>query len=432
MKVLIIAFFFAPSNSIGAVRMDSLAGYLASRGADVRVVAGGPAGLTIQDRGTAAGILVRHVPARGLTTRLASRMRARRQQGSGRVPGAASAPPDPTSHSSGRSLASSVGRSILYFPDSSLPWARAAYGAGIGATRSWRPDVILVSGPPFSSFLTASRLSRRLGVPWIADYRDLWSNSTYYGFDRARQIIDTGLERLLLRHVAAVVTVSEPLRADLAALHDRRSAVVLNGHEVADECDPWPGRLDGVLNLVYSGQLYAGKRDPGPVFRAIAMLGLDGKGIRIHYAGPDGAAAAASARREGCADNLVDHGEILRREALGLQRRADVLLLLMWNNTGEAGVYSGKLFEYLFARRPILMLGWPHGVAAELIRSRNAGLVLNDPSAIAAQLRTWIAQQAGPGGIPPLPASVHQGLTREEQNRRYAELIQGVVASRSR
>jgi hypothetical protein len=104
----------------------------------------------------------------------------------------------------------------------------------------------------------------------------------------------------------------------------------------------------------------------------------------------------------------------------------------MWNNAGEAGVYSGKLFEYLFARRPILMLGWPHGVAAELIRSRNAGLVLNDPGAIAAQLRMWVAQQAGPGGIPPLPESVHRGLTREEQNSRYAEIIQGVVATGSR
>jgi hypothetical protein len=432
MKVLVIAFFFAPSNSIGAVRMDSLAAYLVSRGADVRVIAGGPAGLTVQDVGPDAAVLVRHVPGQGLTTRLASRMRARRRQDSARVPAAGSAPPAATRHSLGRNLVSSVGRSILYFPDSSLPWARAAYGAGIGATRSWRPDVILVSGPPFSSFLTASRLSRRLGVPWIADYRDLWSNSTYYGFHRARQLVDTGLERLLLRGVAAVVTVSEPLRAELSALHHRRSAVVLNGHEVADECDRLPGRLPGVLNLVYSGQLYAGKRDPGPVFRAIAMLGVDGEGIRVHYAGPDGAAAAASARREGCADNLVDHGEILRREALGLQRRADVLLLLMWNNAGEAGVYSGKLFEYLFARRPILMLGWPHGVAAELIRSRNAGLVLNDPGAIAAQLRMWVAQQAGPGGIPPLPESVHRGLTREEQNSRYAEIIQGVVATGSR
>ena len=124
---------------------------------------------------------------------------------------------------------------------------------------------------------------------------------------------------------------------------------------------------------------------------------------------------------------MVNHGQIERTEALRLQRRADVLLLLLWNDVGEAGVYSGKLFEYLFARRPILMLGWPHGVAAQLIESRGAGVVLNDPAAIADQLRTWLAEAASSGGIRPLPNSVTTGLTRDEQNSKFARIIERSV-----
>jgi hypothetical protein len=43
----------------------------------------------------------------------------------------------------------------------------------------------------------------------------------------------------------------------------------------------------------------------------------------------------------------------------------DVLLLLLWNDPRERGVYTGKLFEYLGARRPILGIGPADNVAAD-------------------------------------------------------------------
>jgi len=50
--------------------------------------------------------------------------------------------------------------------------------------------------------------------------------------------------------------------------------------------------------------------------------------------------------------------------------------------------------------------------------------VLNDPVAIAHQLRTWLAADASTGGISPLPSSVTDGLTRDEQNRRFERVIE--------
>jgi hypothetical protein len=308
-----------------------------------------------------------------------------------------------------------------------MPWARRAFVAGAAATRDWRPDAIVASGPPFSSFISASRLSRRLKVPWVADYRDLWTNSTYYPYPASRRVVDRFIELRTLRGVTAVVTTSEPFAEELGHLHGQHADVVLNGHQPASERWDVQKRLPGQLNLLYAGQLYPGKRDPRPLFEAIALLGADGTGIRVHFAGAHGLEAARSAQMASCTHNLVDHGQIDRAEALHLQHRADVLLLLMWNDVGEAGVYPGKLFEYIFARRPILMLGWPRGVAAELIRSRGAGVVLNDPEAIADQLTTWLAEVASPGGVRPLPESVTYGLTRDEQNSRFARIIESAA-----
>lgn len=425
MRVLVLTYHYAPSSEIGAARPTSLARYLTSHGDEVRVIAGGSSEASPEQVSKHDGVTVQRIQDHcGLFTRAFARLRGHPSMTSSAVQ---ALPTSQASHERVLQLISLAGRSILHVPDPSLQWARKAFGTGVEATRNWHPDVIVVSGPPFSSFIAASRLSRRLKVPWVADYRDLWSTSTYYPYPAPRRALDRLIERVTLRGVASLVTVSEPLADDLGRLHNRRVDLVLNGHQPGCEGVDEQERLPGRLNLLHTGPFNKGKRDPQPLFDAIALLGAEGDGIRVHFAGPQNVVAERSAHLAGCPQTVVNHGQVERADSLRLQHRADVLLLLMWNDVGEAGIYSGKLFEYLFARRPILMLGWPHGVAAQLIESRGAGVVLNDPAAIADQLRTWLAEAASSGGIRPLPNSVTTGLTRDEQNSKFARIIERSV-----
>jgi hypothetical protein len=112
-----------------------------------------------------------------------------------------------------------------------------------------------------------------------------------------------------------------------------------------------------------------------------------------------------------------------------VQTTADVLVLVMWNDPQDAGTVPGKFFDYLRARRPILMIGHPSGVVADLIRTRRAGVVLSDPHAIADRLRTWLAEKDRLGRIPDLPASSLDGLYREDQLERYLTLLAEVAAT---
>ncbi len=66
-------------------------------------------------------------------------------------------------------------------------------------------------------------------------------------------------------------------------------------------------------------------------------------------------------------------------ESLRIQRNADVLLLLQWNNPREQGNVPAKVFEYLASMRPILGIGYEQGVPAGLIRERGAGLYSSRP-----------------------------------------------------
>jgi hypothetical protein len=73
------------------------------------------------------------------------------------------------------------------------------------------------------------------------------------------------------------------------------------------------------------------------------------------------------------------------------------------------------LFEYLGSGRPILMTGYPDGVAARLIRERCVGTVANTASELAVALSGWIEQKRSTGSVPGTPPDAVAGLTRGEQ-----------------
>jgi hypothetical protein len=88
---------------------------------------------------------------------------------------------------------------------------------------------------------------------------------------------------------------------------------------------------------------------------------------------------------------------------------------MQWSDPREQGNVPGKLFEYLGARRPILLIGLEGGVPDSLIRERNAGHLARDPEQVRALLASWIEQKQRPGGIPLLPPEVTAGLLRDAQ-----------------
>jgi hypothetical protein len=119
-------------------------------------------------------------------------------------------------------------------------------------------------------------------------------------------------------------------------------------------------------------------------------------------------------------------------ESVRLQKSSDVLLFLIWDEPGRCGIYSGKIFEYLGARRPILALGPDNDVGRDLITGRKAGVVLEDPGAVAGALRGWWEEKRRTGRVAPTPASAARGLTRMDQARLLAATLRDAARGRAR
>lgn len=421
MRILFISFFFPPYNEMSAVRTGKTAKYLLEFGHDVRVISARDQSL----RSTSLPLEI--PPERVIYTAWPNPRRLVE-----RIYGRSSPPPwrgtqAPAFRASQRgrlvgALQQFV-RSVLYFPDAQVGWYPFARRAAARVMADWKPDLIFASASPATCLLIAASLSARYRVPWVGELRDPWTDYYYVSYPQWRRQIESRLERRVLKSAAGLVTVSAPLARALESRHHRPTIVVMNGFDPND----YPQSVerapdDGVLRLVYTGMIYSGRQLPDPLFQALGQLGAAAGRVRVSFYGSDPHLVGECARRYGVEELVQVHDAVPRAQAARAQKQADVLLHLLWNDPSQTGVYSGKLFEYIGARRPILAVGPTNNVAADLIRERGAGVALDDPDRIVAQLLQWIALKEH-GSIPDVDPAASAGLQREEQTRRLEAFL---------
>lgn len=217
---------------------------------------------------------------------------------------------------------------------------------------------------------------------WTADFRDLHVDPV------APEVIwprfQRSINRLILRRSQLVTTVSEGLATALR--RDARSIWVMPNAIARERLtlkSPPPQGL--FFDIVYTGNLYAGRRDPSTLFGALRSLidaeAIDATHLRLRYAGNDGAAWYTLAATHGLADCVDDLGMVPHTAAMKLQQSASLNLLLSWSSPQSTGVLTGKLYEYLAARRPILLLlkGTRDAEFEALFARTQAGLVAYSP-----------------------------------------------------
>jgi glycosyltransferase involved in cell wall biosynthesis len=433
MKILIVSFWFPPSNRIGAIRVGKLARYLDLRGHQTRVLTTD----IIEDRSLPLEIPREHVYAeyRRRVDWLDPVARLFRRQPA-------------TGTSASREIlevgAQSSGRSawdwlqlqyygLIHIPDERAEWIKIAVPAGRRLIEEWRPDIIFASGPPFTGLFVAGRLGRAFNIPWVADFRDLWVDNPYYGDSepRWRRPVDIMLERLIVGNAAALVTVSPNWAQQLSRRHRKAAEVVYNGYAKEDFPEPSVREDQGdLLTIRYTGSIYPGFRDPSPVFAAIGLLEDPFRNrVMVEFFGRSAETVLALAAQHRVRDRVAAWSPVPYRCALELQMEADILLLLQWGNKRDEGNLPGKIFEYLHARRPILLVGYDQGIAASLIRERSAGLVSSTPERIRDQLQAWLEDKRA-GRLKRLDPSVSRGLSRDDQFLKLEHLFAKIVNER--
>lgn len=416
MRILLVCPYFPPENTIAAVRISKFAEYWAGAGHDVKVLSREAiyAGIAVPEHSM---LRVIRVP-----DPLAGASRASARMATGQMPESARA-------AFSKRVKSAVKK--LAWPDVFGLWAARAATASLG--RDWHPDVVVASVGPFSTLLVAARMSRRHRAQLVVDYRDLLASSPYFTHGRVRRATDLWVERRITEGASLLSAVSQPMVEELQSHSKAPVVLVTNGFEPSDFAGLEYLPNDSVLRIAYCGMIYPGKRDPAALFRAVKLVreaDPDAE-IKIDFYGRNVSDALDAARAEGI-DALVEyHGQVDHAESLRIQASADLLLLLLWNDPREAGVLSGKLFEYIGAGRPILMIGLETGAAAAVVRDNSLGLVSNDPLEIARYLRELVAQKRGSNRVEATNIEDASRFTRRAQSLAMLEAIEAGRPRRS-
>jgi glycosyltransferase involved in cell wall biosynthesis len=415
-SILLITQFYPPSDMVAARRPAGLAKELERLGHRVTVLTSGAWG----DRDAADEEATRVVRTGDL---MASRLNWRRDQL--RAWTGESGPADDYAAGSSR-----LARVIV--PDVALAtWLPYLLPAALRAARRDRFDVVITTSGPESVHLAGLALRRR-GPAWVADLRDGWGFETLHDWPTSLQrALDDRLERRVMSTADGVSAVTEPIAQDLRTRLGADAWTITNGFDpdetaAADD----HGLFDPARHtLLHSGRMASSQRSPGPVLAAMALLARRdpsaAAALELALAGPVTAQERELAGDPELGGSVRLLGNLPRATVLGLQRAAGSLLLLTaGNRRGEA---TGKLYEYLAAGRPILVLG-ERTEAARIVLDAGAGLAVpsDDPEAIAGALARLAA-----GEVPAGEDSARERYAYPRLAARMAELIELACARRA-
>jgi len=248
--------------------------------------------------------------------------------------------------------------------------------------------VIISTSSPETNHLVGMCLSKLTGIPHVADFRDGWMFEPLKPFlkkNAFRMKTDALLERSVVSHASAVITVSDPLTEYFRAtygLSPEQAVTITNGYDQSEwmGLEPAP-RLHDKFQIVHPGRFGSTRYSPQPFLIGLAQVPREiRERMEVLLFGNVRPEENHMISELGIDDFVKVLPQIPRRQSLAHQLSADVLLLIVGT---DKSLITSKLFEYLYTRRPILVIGSQDTAAARIVTQTQSGLIVapNDPDA---------------------------------------------------
>lgn len=273
-------------------------------------------------------------------------------------------------------------RGNLFIPDARCWWIRPSVRYLKQYLKEHPVDAIISTGPPHSMHLIALKLQKTLDIPWIADFRDPWTEIDFYQDLHLTRWADRKhhrLEKQVLTQADKVVTVGWDWAEGLKRHGAPQVDVILNGYDWSLEPSEQQIPLSQEFTLSHIGLL--GPTRNNPIFwQALGELVNESEELKQHLSiqliGQVDNSAIKSIEQSGLNDYVTHLPHIPHDEVMQKQCASQVLLLFVNNTPNAKGIMTGKLFEYFSSGRPILCIGPEDGDAAHIISEVKAGVTV--------------------------------------------------------
>lgn len=281
-----------------------------------------------------------------------------------------------------RNILSRISKAV-FIPDNKKAWADKAYFKAKELLEQEKFDAIYVTIPPYSSFVMAARLKKEFDIPLFVDYRDLWFKNQFSFYPTPyHRYKHKKLEYSSLKMAEKVITINRRIKENILTrygfLNFEDVVIIPHGYDKEDfsKLEPIP-RNDKKLWLTYSGIFYE-NITPQYLLKAFKKLSIDrpdiAQNIELHFVGHLGKTNKKLVAALGLNDFVRDYGYIDHTEALRKVISSDVLWMMIGHSVNADSISTGKLFEYIGSRKPILGCV-PDGVAKATLKEYRASFI---------------------------------------------------------
>jgi glycosyltransferase involved in cell wall biosynthesis len=276
-------------------------------------------------------------------------------------------------------------RGNFFIPDARIGWNKYALIKAKELIKTYKIDTVITTSPPHSTQLVGLELKSQLRITWIADLRDPWTEIYYNeALYRTRwaERKDKILEKRCIEAADKIIVVSNSIAESLITKYlniETKISVIPNGYDTDDFVE---------LNIKSTNNKY------------ISYIGNLGPNYPIslfleefkHFVSVDSSWKLRfvgniydQVLNEIKSLDLIQYVELIpyveHKKAVEFMLNSEILLLIIPETKENKGILTGKIFEYLGAKKPVIYIGPPNGDAVKILSGVTQTLI-NDYSEI--------------------------------------------------
>lgn len=273
-------------------------------------------------------------------------------------------------------------RQLIMTPDIYIGWVNSVLNEIESLIDFKKIKVIYTTSYPYSTHLIGFYLKKKYNIPWVADFRDEWTNHSYselvYKNNSFKYKLERQMEERILNEsdiILNVTPISKNNYINNFNVPESKIKVITNGYDEVNFKNLY--KLDTKKFIItHIGSMYL-NRLPNPVIQSINKLIDEGyinkNSIEIKLIGKVQVDIINELKKIDKYNLIKILGYMEHERSLNEGFNSSVLLLPIGEGEKFKLVYTGKVFEYLRLQNPILALSPKGSIVEELLKDTGCG-----------------------------------------------------------
>jgi glycosyltransferase involved in cell wall biosynthesis len=251
----------------------------------------------------------------------------------------------------------------IFIPDNKISWANKAWKKGRELLQKEKFDVIFISGPPFSTFITGRKLKKEFDIPLVIDYRDLWYGNQFIFYATPfHKMMHKKMEYQVLKTADKIISTNRKMKElimkNFKFLSFEDIYIIPHGFDPSDFEQKFVShKTNNKLWITYSGLFYE-FITPKYFLKGFKKLSIErpdiAQNMELHFIGFLRNENRRLIRKLDLQEYVKEYGYLDHDKSIVKILSCDVLWMMIGKGKNADTISSSKLYEYFGTRKPII------------------------------------------------------------------------------